>query len=227
MESIPPLVVWNGKPKLSAWQLASLDILGVDVVHRTTKSSGVVRVKEAIWFYRESGHTPSLLLQALRTRALKAISTPYHAGKKIYIKRRTHRSASNDDAVERLLTNLGYETICTEDLLQADQIALFSGAQSVVAIHGAGLANMLFMPPGATVIELTPHVAVRPFYWIMAQKLKHRYGVLMCNAVEGRFDGRIEVNLSDLSRLIAKMDPDAGPSCRPSGDDPGLGGGRP
>jgi len=204
--AVPPMIIWNGKPELSAWQRASLDILGVDVIHRMTTDSDVVRVKEAMWFYRETGYVPGLLLRRLRARALKQVSTPISKTKKLFIRRKHHRNIKNDRAIEIMLSNLGYETICTEDFLQIDQIKIFSSAQAVVATHGAGLTNMLFMPPGSTVIELMPHLEARPFYWMMAQKLHHRYAVLMCTAVDGHFNGSIEVDLSDLNRLITLMD---------------------
>lgn len=203
---IPPVVIWNGKPALNAWRRASLDLLGVDVVHRTTPCSQVVRVKEAMWFYRETGYVPGSLLRGLRAKVLGAISAPTVVGKKIFIKRKTHRHIKNEIDVECMLAEQGFESICTEDFSQIDQIKLFSAAKVVVATHGAGLTNMLFMPPGATVIELMPHVEARPFFWLMAEKLQHRYGVLMCNAVDGGFNGAIEVELSDLGRLIAMMD---------------------
>jgi capsular polysaccharide biosynthesis protein len=37
-----------------------------------------------------------------------------------------------------------------------EQIALFSRATTVIAQHGAGLANVLWMPPGSQVIEIIP-----------------------------------------------------------------------
>ncbi len=225
--SVPPMIIWNGRPKLSDWQRASLDILGVEVIHRTTQGSRVVRVKEAVWFYRESGSAPGRLLRGLRARALKAIATPGPMGKKLYIKRKANRYVKNDDDIELMLSQLGYEIICAEDFSQREQIEIFSAARAVIAIHGAGLTNMLFMPPGATVIELTPHVEVRPFYWIMAEKLRHRYGVLMCAAVDGRFDGGIHVDLADLSRLIAMMEADAASSGQLGGVGADLGGGAP
>ena len=35
-----------------------------------------------------------------------------------------------------------------------EQIKLFQGAQIIVAIHGAGLVNMIFSKPGTKVVEL-------------------------------------------------------------------------
>ncbi len=43
-----------------------------------------------------------------------------------------------------------------EGLSLAEQIRLFAGAGTVVAPHGAGLANLAYMPAGGRVVEFLP-----------------------------------------------------------------------
>jgi hypothetical protein len=59
-----------------------------------------------------------------------------------------------------------------------DQIQSFSSACAVVGQHGAGLANMVWMPAGSTVIEILPPVRddVRELFRDLADTLGHSYG---------------------------------------------------
>ncbi|HEX5724982.1 MAG TPA: glycosyltransferase family 61 protein [Longimicrobiaceae bacterium] len=59
----------------------------------------------------------------------------------------------------------------------AAQVALFARARVVVGAHGSGLANLVFAPAGARVLELMPERSFFPLFWHLAQALGHRYAV--------------------------------------------------
>jgi len=75
---------------------------------------------------------------------------------RIYIDRRgaANRRLANEDAVIAALAGAGVVPIRLEALSLAAQAALFRQAELVVAPHGAGLANLVFAPPGCAVVEL-------------------------------------------------------------------------
>ena len=76
--------------------------------------------------------------------------------RKIYISRRGGgRQLRNEEKLESFLESRGYVCLQLEHLPWLEQVALFRGAESVVAAHGAGLANAAFMPAGTQVFELT------------------------------------------------------------------------
>eukprot|EP00937_MAST-01D_sp_MAST-1D-sp2_P004901 g4901.t1 len=56
-----------------------------------------------------------------------------------------------------------------------DDIALFRHARVIVGVHGAGLANMLFCPEGAAVVELAVPEPCCAMYARMARALRLRY----------------------------------------------------
>ncbi|WP_205474142.1 DUF563 domain-containing protein [Nocardioides sp. SYSU D00038] len=59
-----------------------------------------------------------------------------------------------------------------------EQVDLFSGAEVVVAPHGAALANLVFLPPKARVLELFAPTYVNHCYWTITQALddvEHHY----------------------------------------------------
>ena len=51
---------------------------------------------------------------------------------------------------------MGYERVTLAGRSVAEQVALFAGATHVVGPHGAGLANVVFCPPGARLLEILP-----------------------------------------------------------------------
>lgn len=61
-----------------------------------------------------------------------------------------------------------------------DQVRLFEHTSVLVGQHGAGLANMLWMRPGSTVIEILPPSPpwVEPIFTKLAQTLGHRIIVI-------------------------------------------------
>ncbi|MCC6494441.1 MAG: glycosyltransferase family 61 protein [Pirellulales bacterium] len=78
------------------------------------------------------------------------------APRRLFISRRhaNTRRLKNEAAVERLLHAYGFETHCLESYGLAEQHHLLRSAEMVVAVHGAGLANLMFARPGTSVIEI-------------------------------------------------------------------------
>lgn len=96
-------------------------------------------------------------VQWLRERFAHLLVAPAQATRRLFVSRRdsTRRSLLNEDAVFRNLEPLGFERVVPGEMSVAAQIAAFSGARVIVAAHGAALTNMVFAPPGATIVELT------------------------------------------------------------------------
>ena len=61
------------------------------------------------------------------------------------------RRIVNEAEVVAALTERGFRVVRAEDHTFEEQVAIFAGARHLVSNHGAGLTNMLFMPPGASV----------------------------------------------------------------------------
>ncbi len=71
---------------------------------------------------------------------------PSDTGRKVFLVRRppATRCIVNLDEVEAVTLAAGFETVDTTGWPLADQIELFRSTSSLVAIHGAGLTNMMF-----------------------------------------------------------------------------------
>jgi capsular polysaccharide biosynthesis protein len=89
---------------------------------------------------------------------------------RIYISRRSMacRRLVNEAELETRLENLGFVCLQPERMSVADQALSFGAARWVVAPHGAGLANLVFAPRGAKVIEILHPVNQTPCYQNLA-----------------------------------------------------------
>lgn len=93
---------------------------------------------------------------------------------RIFLARRKQRAISNQPEIEALLHPLGYVTIYPEDLPVAQQFRLFNKAHRIVAVHGAGLAPLLFRHPGSPLrqmVEILPCGHMTDFFRLMAQQV--------------------------------------------------------
>lgn len=64
------------------------------------------------------------------------------------------RRLNNESEIVGVLVRRGFRVVDPGSMSFAEQIALFRTARVVVGPHGAGLTNVLFCSPGATLIEL-------------------------------------------------------------------------
>ena len=87
---------------------------------------------------------------------------------RIYISRRgTSRPLPDEEQVEQALRQRGFSILRLEEMPWLDQIRAFQNARTIVAPHGAGLANLVFTPAGASVTEITFGLHYnRCFEWI-------------------------------------------------------------
>ena len=83
----------------------------------------------------------------------------------IYLSRsKWKRGISGELELEKQLEELGF-TIFHGDINLFEQIKLFSNARVIVGLTGAAMSNMVWMPKGATVLQLhVPNVIYRFYY---------------------------------------------------------------
>jgi hypothetical protein len=148
---------------------------------------------------------PASALLAARARAFDHLPPPEGPRQRIYIRRRGTRAVANRRLVEQILRRSGFTPVMMEDLTATQQIDLFRRAEMVVAAHGAGLANLLFCPPGTQVLELSPDCEYRPFFNEIAAKLGLSHAVLPCPTDDGTFNGRLTVNTDRLAGLLGVL----------------------
>lgn len=114
--------------------------------------------------------------------------------KRLFISRQRagKRRLINEAEVISSLRQRGFLALVAESMPLEQQLAHFAAAEVVVAPHGAGLTNCLFMKPGSLVVELLPWLKVKSCYFSLAHAGRHRYAcVSNAPAEEGqRPEGR-------------------------------------
>ena len=107
---------------------------------------------------------------AALARRTRRIIAPYAAGKrknKICVsrvdgKKDERRTFSNEEAYEARMRELGFEVVAVSKVGPDDQFALWGNASDMVGIHGAGMMNMIMMPPEGNYTEIASAQIRRP-----------------------------------------------------------------
>ena len=100
--------------------------------------------------------------------------------RRIYISRRRAavRRIINEAAVVDVLRRANFSFIELDDMAWADQVAIVSAAETIVAPHGAALANIAFCRPQTCVAEIATRSGYKDFYRHLASSAGLRYRVL-------------------------------------------------
>lgn len=136
----------------------------------------------------------------------KVVTASGRNRRRLYVRRTARRRLINQDAVEAVLKRFGFETVQSEGLTIAEQWKLFSEAEMVAGVHGAGLANAVFAPPGAALVELTVPVYAHFCYWDLAAaadlRLYSVFGTGDYSAAASNPKADVQVDPASLVRIL-------------------------
>lgn len=122
-------------------------------------------------------HFPRWVCNWLRETFLPMQDVRLKPKRKIYVSRvlAERRVVTNEQELADFLCQQGFEVCVLEELSFVEQVALFQGAEVIVAPHGSGLANLVFCDPGTQVIELFPSRATDAYFRLSVDlNLKYR-----------------------------------------------------
>jgi hypothetical protein len=164
------------------------------------------RLRDAVWIDSDAVFgMPAAVLQGFRARAHAMHAPRQGKARKLFIRRGGSRQIGNAAALEQLLAPAGFQTVALENMPAGEQIQMFADAEFVIAAHGSALANTIFCPPGARIMELTPACEFRPYFWLMAEKLGLNYGVLPCDTSDGGFNSTLKANVGKFRSLFRML----------------------
>jgi hypothetical protein len=186
---------------------AMLGLLGFDDMEMSAPEGAVCRLEDAIWLEGFAVNSlPGKALRAFRDRISARLGEGRRPHRRIYVQRRgSLRDIVNGDEVEAFAVMQGFSLVRLEHMSVAAQISLFQEAEFVMGTHGAGFSNLLFCAAGTRVIEFSPDVEFRPFYWLIGEKLGLHYGVLPCAMTQRAFNSEMVVDLGRLRALLGAM----------------------
>ncbi|MDI1323154.1 MAG: glycosyltransferase family 61 protein [Algoriphagus sp.] len=98
--------------------------------------------------------------------------------RKVYISRKNalKRKVSNEQELIPILEEEGFEVVQMEKLTFKQQRKLMSETKVLLSIHGAGLANLIFLPKQSKVVELLPDVdRYNSCFYHLASALRKEY----------------------------------------------------
>lgn len=156
----------------------------LDIAHQLVERLGIPRERhidirnECFGLTRDGWaytcNTPSkILVNKGEYEYMRRLLHPNHVqkGKKrIYIKREATRRMKHEQEYIKTLLDMGFEIFDDSPRTLDEQIDFFSGAELIVAAHGAGMANMLWANPDVNIIE-----ARDAGYWINCFRLWSLY----------------------------------------------------
>jgi capsular polysaccharide biosynthesis protein len=111
-------------------------------------------------------------------KAAQSNSEKSELPKRVFLSRQDTRTLENEAEIEAYLGKRGYVKVYAESLSVPDQFRLFQEAESVVAVHGAGLAPLLYCSRNAgpkNLIELLPCGHMTDVYRVMSQQVGCRW----------------------------------------------------
>ena len=194
-------------PSLSSWQEHALSLAGISDLERyaidthcqyEVRRIGYTTFTQGATTYRPSTKAAEFF-RLLRSR-VEHSSTPANAV--IYVSREDAptRSMSNEAELTTLLQAEGVEIVVPGSLPIETQIALFAGAKAVIGPHGAGLTNIIFCEPGATLYEIMAEHKPNPCYANLALSMGMHYWAeaFPCHSLE---EGREEW-MADLPQVV-------------------------
>lgn len=125
-------------------------------------------------------------------------------GRKIYISRRgaPKRAVENEKELEDTLEKVGFGIVRLERFSFCEQIELMSRASVIVAMHGAGLSNIIWARKPCRIVEVFPIDCYNDCFARLALTCGYDYQMTRCDKGRPGTNGRIPV--SEVVRLAER-----------------------
>jgi len=84
---------------------------------------------------------------------------------------------------------------------------LFNSAKVVVAIHGAGQANLVFCTKGTDVLEIIPQGFASTIFYDIANKVQLKFNYIMAKSETSKttIKSNIIVNMNEVTQKLRKI----------------------
>lgn len=159
-----------------------VELLGLSVI----EVNNLVKLSEVIFVGKNgiSGVPQLEDLVALKSHlGSRALADKRFSGNEfVYVTRRTSsRSPSWERFLEAELEASGFKVLDFNRMSLPEQIQAMANAKVLVGIHGAGLTNAAFLPPGGLLIEIMDTKYPNNCFEILAMQARLNYGRVLFN----------------------------------------------
>jgi hypothetical protein len=197
------LLVPPGFADVAPGHLALLDALGLNQWPVVEAPAPLCRLAQPVWLDNARFATmPAALLRGFRARLASLFPAAAGDPKRLFVVDGSVQRIAPNEALDGFLAAQGFTSVVPEALTPAARIALFRNAEIVIGIHGEGLANIVFCPDGARVLEISPRSQFRPRLWMLAEKCGLIHGVLPCAVRGSGPDAVLQVDVPRLRALF-------------------------
>ncbi|CAI3932499.1 DUF563 domain-containing protein [Commensalibacter papalotli (ex Botero et al. 2024)] len=194
---------------LLPWQQRTLELLGIDLERCCSIDKYKQYALSCVDYYELGTGEADFAVSNLSAQAYQQMISNVKVSikqelchDKIYISRanKEHRNLSNEAELIESLKQKGYFILDPELYSIDEQIIIFQNAKMVVALLGAGLANIGFCKPGTIIYELIPSHHDNQCFLVMSLQGKLRYWA-------DKFDTGVDHNRPDhLSAWVNELD---------------------
>ncbi|MCX6960709.1 MAG: glycosyltransferase family 61 protein [Verrucomicrobia bacterium] len=185
----------------ASYQAQSLKLLGLHDRCRPTKEKNLV--VESYFFSSPVGMTgctnPYAIDWLRKTFLPLSIYNPSLPKKILITRKGKTRGIVNFPELIRALESRGWNSFDLEELSFQDQINLFHNADSIIAEHGAALANLVWVRPGTRVLELCADNFLNGCYEAISLSVgvDHHFEIFKADSMN-----RFEVPVSKIMMLL-------------------------
>ena len=116
----------------------------------------------------------------------------------------------NESKLLKQLSCRGFKSLELSELSFDEQVDLFSRAEAVIGVHGAGLSNLVFAPAGCLVTEIAGQSYCPNMFEEIATHRCHNYSRLLGEQVDNGWseNSKKDIRLDDeqLAALLGSVD---------------------
>ena len=200
-----------------------------DVVFRSMRLLGIPLNRLLVPDYREPIYFNNLVIVRGLTQhgsfmsplcmdAMDEMAAPVSPGtrRKLFIRRapgwNRGRALLNQEQVCERLAACGFDAIDPGTMTLEQQIAAFRGADHVVGVSGAAMANIVFCKPGTRITMIVPGRFPDTFFWFIGVHKQHDFTEMRIwqEPLEGADSWKADFSMSeaDIAYIEASASPD-------------------
>jgi hypothetical protein len=142
-------------------------------------------------------------------QAIGLVGIPFEDGKerKVFLTRNkiSLRHLQNAEVIIELMRSHDFEIIDASEITFEEQVKLFQHTRHLIAIHGAGVTNIVFRRGRPlSFLEIVPSMEYIPFHYIMlAKQFNYKYSIILGSRIFG--DGSFDVSSDDVKRYLEQL----------------------